>query len=97
MNLFRRERYPFEVTVLLDGRHPYREPGFQDFPTRVIVYQVMARSFGDAAKQYFAQRPSNLGQWWKMRLLSVADPDFPPLAAVGGLTPSGRAALENGR
>lgn len=47
---FEREKYPYKVTVHIDGRHPYLEEGYLDKPTRDVVMTVPASSWKEAEK-----------------------------------------------
>lgn len=49
--MFRKKRYPFEVTVHLDGRHPYLQSHELDYPSRDVVMIVPAKDWNDAERQ----------------------------------------------
>lgn len=52
MRLFRRKRYPFTVTVYLDGRHPYIEGQPElNYPSRDVKFLVQARNWKDAERK----------------------------------------------
>lgn len=66
----RRERYPFRVTVHLDGRHPYLESTELDYETRDVVLTVPAKNWNDAEKQaMLAAR--NIKNKWSWSVTSI--------------------------
>lgn len=52
-SIFERKKFPYEVTVHLDGRHPYLKETHLDFETRDVTLTILATSFNDAEKQAF--------------------------------------------
>lgn len=50
MNLFTPKRYPFTVTLHLDGRHPYLKETHLDFASQDVTVRVAAKNWNDAEK-----------------------------------------------
>jgi len=71
MSIFQRKRYPFEVVVHLDGRHPYLASNELDFPTRDVTLTVPARNWNDAEKQAF-KAAINIRDVWTVSIKSIA-------------------------
>lgn len=69
--LFRRKRYPYAVTVHLNGRHPYLKSTELDYPSRDVVLTVNARNWNDAAKQAL-DAASTIQNKWSWCVVSVA-------------------------
>lgn len=68
MMFWKRPRYPYEVTMHLNGRHPYLKSKRLDYPTRDIVISVAARSFNDAEKIALRSKPENEPAWsWSVK------------------------------
>ncbi len=51
MFCFKKNTYPYEVVVHLDGRHPYLEGNELDMETRDVTLTVPAKHWNDAAAQ----------------------------------------------
>ena len=68
--------YPYTVTCFLDGRHPYREPGFCDYPDRTVHFTVQARSWNHAEKVAWRKAADLYMPFWACKVLSIAQGDI---------------------
>lgn len=48
---WRRPRYEFDVTLTLNGRHPYLEAAHLDYPSQDVTIRVLARDWNDAERR----------------------------------------------
>lgn len=57
------KRYPFSVTMHLNGRHPYLKDHSLDYPSRDVIVVVRARSWRHAEREAFASVPRDKPFW----------------------------------
>jgi len=69
--MFRRKRFPFTVTVHLDGRHPYLASHELDFKSRDVVLTVPARDWNDAERQALVAAMT-LPDVWRVNVKSIS-------------------------
>jgi hypothetical protein len=75
--IFSRARYPFTVTVYLDGRHPYLEGNELDYPSRNARLLVQARNWNDAERQAWVEARKYM-PWWSCRVRGIERGDTRP-------------------
>jgi hypothetical protein len=73
MRLFRRQRRTFQVTMHLNGRHPYLTSTHLDYPSRDITFSVKALNWNDAENQAFRNAPRE--EYWSCWVVSIAIPN----------------------
>lgn len=61
--MFRKKRYPYEVTVSISGRHPYLRSTEYDYPSRDVVMVVPAKDWNDAERQAMDAASSIPDKW----------------------------------
>lgn len=66
------KRYPYDVTVRLDGRHPYIVDRV-DYPSRDEVLRVHARDWNDAEREGLLAAGS-LPDKWSWRVMRIERP-----------------------
>lgn len=73
MSLFTPKRYPFTVTLHLDGRHPYLEETHLDFASQDVTVRVAAKNWNDAEK--VALSVEGLPRHWRRSVKSMSHSD----------------------
>lgn len=78
--MFRRQRFPYEVTVHLNGRHPYLTSTELDYETRDVVFVVPAKDWNDAQKQALLAARA-FKNWWSASVKTISH--FPAVVTSG--------------
>ena len=68
--MFRRKRFPYRVTVHLNGRHPYLKGNELDGETRDVVLTVPAKDWNDAERQALSAA-AGMPRMWSWHVKSI--------------------------
>jgi len=74
---FNPKLYPYYVTVLFDGRHPYvtgKRGKKLSYPSSEETFIVQAKNWGDVSKRaytYIISNPKQFPQWWKISVIAI--------------------------